>query len=114
MLSIQLNADKEWWVSGNIFDRLFQSALSEGIMPPNLEYWLHVADANGGLNLSIIEPAVANDLVTALRYTAEHEVTRLANAALTSEDGSYRISLLKLLEVTDEQPTKTKIRGTVG
>jgi hypothetical protein len=38
--------------------------------------------------------------VTALRHTAERELPRLADTDPASEDGSYRIGLLKLLEVT--------------
>ncbi|MSQ48573.1 MAG: hypothetical protein EXR78_09380 [Deltaproteobacteria bacterium] len=69
-------------------------------MSSNLEYWRHVADANGGLDLSTMEPSETDELVTALRYTAERELARLGNVDPASEDGSYRIGLLKLLEVT--------------
>jgi hypothetical protein len=99
MLSIQLNDKHEWWVSGKVFERLFQSALDGGKMPPDLEHWRHVADANGGLNLSRINPLEANEMVTALRDTAEREIARLRDADPATEDGSYCTSLLKLLEV---------------
>lgn len=100
MLSIRFNLKHEWWVSGTTFDRLFQSALDSGKMPSRLEHWRHIADANGGLELSTMEQSEANELVTALRSTAESELNRLKNADPTSEDGSYCVSLIKLLEVT--------------
>ena len=100
MLSIRFNLEHDWWVSGKTFDRLFQSALDSGKMLPNLERWRHVANANGGLDLSIMEPSETDELVTALRYTAERELGHLGNIDLASEDGSYRIDLLKLLDVT--------------
>ena len=69
-------------------------------MPHDLEKWRHVADANGWLDLTTMKPSEAGTLVTALRYTAERELPRLADTDPASEDGSYRIGLLKLLEVT--------------
>ena len=98
MLSISFDSDHEWWVSGKIFDRLFQSALDRG-MSPNLEQWRDVANANGGLDLSLIEPAEADELLAALRSTAERELARLEATDPASEDGSYRISLLKFMEL---------------
>ena len=100
MLSIRFNPKHEWWVSGTTFDRLFQLALDSGKMSPNLEHWRHVADANGGLDLSTMEPSETDELVAALRYTAERELARLGNVDPASEDEAYRIGLLKLLEVT--------------
>ena len=97
MLSIRFNPKSEWWVSGSAFERLFQAALKDGIMPARLEEWFHVADANGGLDVSQIAPAEADELVAALRSTAEREVLRLRDAGAASDDGSYRISLEKLL-----------------
>ena len=69
-------------------------------MPHDLEKWRDVADANGGLDLTTMKPSEADTLVTALRHTAERELPRLADTDPASEDGSYRIGLLKLLEVT--------------
>jgi hypothetical protein len=102
MLSIRFSANNEWWVSGRIFDRLFQSALDSGKMSPKLEYWRHVADANGGLELSLLAPAEANELVKALRDTALRDLAKLGDvdAEAESEDGSYKGSLLKMLKVS--------------
>ena len=58
-------------------------------MPHDLEKWRDVADANGGLDLTTMKPSEAGTLVTALRYTAERELPRLADTDLASEDGSY-------------------------
>jgi len=99
MLSICFGPENEWWVSGRNFHRLFQSALDDGKIPPALEHWRHVADANGGFDLSGMEPSDADQLTTALRQTAERELARLGNVSAASEAGDYRSSLLKLLEV---------------
>ena len=97
MLSIRFDSRNEWWVSGGAFTRLFQAAQKDGLMAKDLEQWLHVADANGGLDVSQIAPAEAVRLATALRSTAEREVQRLRDLTPTSDDGSYRASLQKLL-----------------
>ena len=97
MLSIRFNGDHEWWVSGKIFDRLFQSALDNG-MSPNLEHWRDVANANGGFSVTRMERSQADELVTALRSAAERDLTQLGAADPATEDGSYCIGLLKLLE----------------
>jgi hypothetical protein len=97
MLSIRLDAKTEWWVSGGVFDRLFEAALRNGSMPSHLERWLHVADANGGLDVSQLPAADSSQLIAALRSTAEGEVRRLSHASADTADGSYRFSLQKLL-----------------
>jgi hypothetical protein len=99
MISIQFRPDSDWWVSGKVLDRLFEAALHSGIMPPRLAKWHEVADANGGLDLSLIDPSDAKDLANALKLTAEGELSRLRDAEPASDDGSYRASLTKLLEV---------------
>lgn len=101
MLSIRFSSDREWWVSGQVFARLFQTALRSGIMPAGLEEWFHVAEANGGLDLSQIPTAEARELVAALQSTAEREVQFFQDSALATEDSSYRISLQKLLALHD-------------
>src|ERR1041384_5020468 len=58
MLSIRFDKDHEWWVSSQIFERLFASALHHDQLSPELEEWRHVADANGEFSLADIEPAV--------------------------------------------------------
>ena len=100
MLSIRFDSTSEWWVSGGTFERLFQTALRDGSMSTDLEQWLHVADANGGLDLSKLEPADARQLAAALRSTAEREVRRLENTSATTPDGSYRVSLEKMLALS--------------
>src|SRR3954469_6287748 len=97
MISIRFDSESEWWVSGKVFERLFQSALKDGTMPSHLEEWLRVADANGGFNVSHLAPAEAGELIAALRSTAEREVEQLRDVPETTEDGSYRVSLEKLL-----------------
>lgn len=101
MLSIKFDSDREWWVSGMIFERLFQAALDGGEIPPELEGWRHSADANGGLDCSSMDAAEAKRLVTALRTTAKLEVEALEHANRVSEDGSYYVSLRKLLDLEE-------------
>lgn len=98
MLSIRFSPNHEWWVSGIIFDRLFQSALDSGRMSSELEEWRHVADANGGLELSLLQPAEAAALIMVLRETALSDLAELGDIDPKSEDYAYRTSLLKLLE----------------
>jgi hypothetical protein len=111
MLSIRFDNDHEWWVSGGVFERLFLSALEHGQLAPSLEEWRHVADANGGFSLARLEPAVARDLTAGLRAAASAELARLGNVDLRTEDGSYKVSLEKLLAVTaDLQVSRTGAR----
>jgi len=58
MLSIRFDTDHEWWISSQVFERLFVSALDHDQLSRELEEWRHVADANGGFSLVDIEPAL--------------------------------------------------------
>jgi hypothetical protein len=102
MLSIRFDNDREWWVTGAVFERLFLSGLGYGQLAPSLEEWRHVADANGGFSLARLEPAVARDLTAGLRAAASAELARLGNVDLRTADGTYKVSLEKLLAVTDD------------
>jgi hypothetical protein len=102
MLSIRFDTDHEWWVSGRVFERLFLSALEHGQLAPSLEDWRHVADANGGFSLASLETSVARDLLTGLRAAAIAELARLGNVDLHTQDGTYKVSLEKLLAVTED------------
>lgn len=99
MLSIRFDDKNEWWVSGGIFERLFQTALRDRIMPPYLENWLYAAQASGGLSLSRRDPADVAKLVTALRTVAERDVKRFKDADPTTADGSYRVGLERFLRM---------------
>ena len=101
MLSIRFDNDHEWWVSSHVFERLFLSALENDQLAPALEEWRHVADANGGFSLADMEPAAARDLKAGLRAAASAELARLSDVDLRTEDGTYKVSLEKLLAVTD-------------
>jgi SH3-like domain-containing protein len=100
MLSIRFKPGKEWWVSGKIFDQLFHAALDIGNIPREFEYWRHIADANGGFDLSGMEPADADRLTIGLRWTAEHELAQLGEVHPTSKAASYRSGLLAFLEIS--------------
>jgi hypothetical protein len=102
MLSIRFDTDHEWWVSGRVFERLFLSALEHGHLAPSLEEWRHVADANGGFSLGRLETSVARDLLNGLRAAAIAELARLGNVDLHTQDGTYKVSLEKLLAVTED------------
>jgi hypothetical protein len=101
MLSIRFDEDHEWWVPGRVFERLFLSALEHGQLAPSLEEWRHVADANGGFSFSRLEADVARELMTGLRAAARAELARLGDVDLHTEDGTYKVSLEKLLAATD-------------
>jgi hypothetical protein len=103
MLSICFVDDHEheWWASSKVFERLFLSALEHGQLAPSLEEWRHVATANGGLAFSDDERDVARELMTGLRAAAAAELARLGDVDLRTDDGTYKVSLEKLLAVTD-------------
>ena len=101
MLSIRFDKDHEWWVSGRVFERLFLSALEHGHLAPSLEEWRHAADANGGFSLARLDPAVARDLKIGLRAAAIAELERLGEVDLRTADGTYKVSLEKLLALVD-------------
>jgi hypothetical protein len=67
-------------------------------MLPHLEQWRHVADANGGFDLSSMAPMEADQLVTALRRTAERELLRVGSVSPNSEADAYRLGLTQLLK----------------
>jgi hypothetical protein len=100
MLSICFADDREWWVSRDVFERLFTSALEHRQLAPSLEEWRHVATANGGLSFDEDEQGVAWELMAGLRAAATAELARLGNVALQTEDGTYKVSLEKLLVAT--------------
>lgn len=100
MLSIYFADDHEWWVSRDVFERLFTSALEHGQLVPSLEEWRHVAAANGGLSFDDDEQEVARQLMAGLRAAATAELARLGNVDLQTEDGTYKVSLEKLLVAT--------------
>lgn len=103
MLSICFTEDHEheWWVSSTVFERLFSSALEHGQLESSLEEWRHVAAANGGLSFSDDERGAARELMAGLRAAASAELVRLGDVDLQTEDGTYKVSLEKLLAVTD-------------
>ncbi|GIH09369.1 hypothetical protein Rhe02_74360 [Rhizocola hellebori] len=100
MLSITFDTQAEWWVPSKTFRRLFQAALDAGDVPANLEEWMHIADANGGLDLSIVEPAVSGALVSGLRKAATRDVARYGDDPVTTDDGDYALALRKFLDAT--------------
>ena len=101
MLSIRFDDDHEWWASGQIFERLFRSALAHGQLAPALEEWRHFADANGGFSMAAIDPAIAHALRVGLRAAAGAELERLGKTDLQPDEATYKVSLQKLLAVTD-------------
>jgi hypothetical protein len=96
----RFDKDREWWVSGRVFERLFLSALEQGHLAPSLEEWRHVADANGGFSVARLAPEVARDLTVGLRAAARAGLARLGDVDLHTQDGTYKVSLEKFLAVT--------------
>lgn len=97
MLSIRFTDQAEWWVSGETFDRLFQAGLKAGAIAPELEFWRHAANANGGLSLSLLEPSESNELARCLYETAKSELLRVEGKNAKPEDKAYKEGLMKLL-----------------
>lgn len=60
-----------------------------------------MADANGGLSFGDDEQDVARELIAGLRAAATAELARLGEVDLRTEDGTYKVSLEKLLAATD-------------
>jgi hypothetical protein len=102
MLSICFTEDheNEWWVSSEVFQRLFSSALEHGQLAPSLEDWRHVAAANGGLSFDDNERDIARELMIGLRAAASAELARLGDVDLRTQDGTYKVSLGKLLALS--------------
>jgi hypothetical protein len=103
MLSICFTEDHkhEWWVSSSVFERLFSSALEHGQLAPALEEWQYVAAANGGLSFGKDEQDIACELMAGLRAAAISELAQLGDVDLHTQDGTYKVSLEKLLAATD-------------
>jgi hypothetical protein len=102
MLSIRFDSAREWWVPGRVFGRLFQSALASGQLGTDLSEWQHVANANGGVALADLEPAVARALTVGLRAAASAELIRLGDVDQHTDDGTYKASLEKLLMLSHD------------
>lgn len=100
MLSIKLDATHEWWVSGKTFDRLFQSALEHGDLNDSMENWMHVANANGGLDVSLLDPDEASRLVDGLKRAAERQVDAVGDADPATDDGAYVTEIREYLGAT--------------
>jgi hypothetical protein len=101
MLSIRFAEDSEheWWVSSTVFERLFSSAIAHAQIPAALEEWRYIAAANGGLSFDEDEQDARDALMNGLREAAEAELARLGSVDLQSADGTYKISLEKLLAI---------------
>jgi hypothetical protein len=100
MLSIRFDNAHEWFVSASLFDRLFESAVASGHVPTRLADWQHVANANGGLGIDLVEPQDDRAaLATGLCDAARAELSRLTGGSLSPEDESYRVSLERFLSI---------------
>ena len=97
MLSIWFDDEHEWWINGKAFDRLFESAVDRGQVPATLAHYQHVANANGGLSFDLIEREVAAVLKDGLLAQAAIDHTAVKDADPSTWDGSYRVSLERLL-----------------
>ena len=99
MLSIRVAEGREWWVSGTILDRLFHAAIGDSAKPTELENWWHVINANGGLDLSLLDASDAGELLRVLFETADRESALLSEESLALESKAYRAGLARLLEL---------------
>ena len=103
MLSICFTEDHEheWWVSSQVFERLFSSAIQRGYLASSFDEWRHVAAANGGISFGDDERSVARELMTGLRAAARADLARLGDVDPRTEDGTYKVSLEKLMVATE-------------
>jgi hypothetical protein len=97
MLAIQIDDHHLWWVQGRLFDRLIDATLADGA-PEEMNTWRNRADANGGLDLTLLEPEKAEWLRSVLTTTAQREIARLGEPDPSTPDGGYVIALRRLLE----------------
>lgn len=97
MLAVRFDEGREWWVARWVLERLFESALEDKLLAPDLGEWLYVARSSGGLALPTLDPPVARALVEGLVATAQAELTRLGTVEPASHDGSYKAALEKLV-----------------
>jgi hypothetical protein len=102
MQLITFGPDREWWVPGRVWDRLF-SAVEEqsSSTPEEVMYWFRVTDANNGIDLDEdLEPGLRGPFVTTLGRVAEREHALVAEIDVNDgEDGMYRSALERLLEL---------------
>lgn len=103
MLSIHFSDDHEWWVSGAIFERLFDEGLKNGQIRPELAEFRHIADANGGLDFSLLDEGQAIELIAGMRRSAQREIASMDSAPHESGNQSYLAGLRRLLEVIPQE-----------
>ncbi|GAB0104777.1 hypothetical protein JMUB6875_37520 [Nocardia sp. JMUB6875] len=96
MLSVRFGSEAEWWVSGAVFDRLFDAAVEYGVMPDDLADWRYVVDANGGMDVDEEQPQDAIRFRGALLESARLE---LDSVERTEDNRSYVTSLEKLVSL---------------
>mgnify|MGYP001587245643 CR=1 FL=1 len=97
MLSIRFDNRREWWINGKAFDRLFESAVDRGHVPAALAHYQHVANANGGFSFDRMDPEAAVVLKDGLLAQASIDYAAFKDADPSTDDGSYRVSLGRLL-----------------
>lgn len=114
MLSIMFAENREWWVSGPVFERLFDAAMNEGFMPERLERWRHETDANGGIYLPDRPADDARTFIGALSRAARSELKKFADVDLDTQDGTYVVSLQKLLVALEQDSSQDPLRCEGG
>ncbi|MFD7846105.1 hypothetical protein ACFV4K_24570 [Nocardia sp. NPDC059764] len=96
MLSVRFGSENEWWVSGSVFDRLFDAAIGYELMPGDLEDWRYVVDANGGMDVNKEKPQDAGRFKAALLESAQRELNSVER---TQDNWTYTTSLEKLVKL---------------
>jgi hypothetical protein len=100
MQLVVFGPEREWWVPGRVWDRLFQSV--EATPPPDeVLYWFRVTDANNGIDLDEdLEPELRPGFVATIRQAAQRELALVGDVdPQDGEDGMYRSALERLLEL---------------
>lgn len=103
MLSIRFSPAKEWWVSNEVFERVFKVGLAENDIPSALAEWQDIADANGGFGLADESAETAETLTNGILSAARKELDRVSARLADADEKdhphewTYRESLKKLL-----------------
>lgn len=83
-------------------------------MPERLERWRHEADANGGIFLPDRTPDDAGAFMLALSRAATSELASFSDVDCQTQDGTYVVSLRKLLDVLGANAPKVPLRCEGG
>jgi hypothetical protein len=100
---IVFGPEREWWVPGRVWYRLFQ-AIEGAPAPDDILHSFRLTNANNGIDLNEdLEPELRHAFVATMRQAAQREIAVVGDVhPEDGEDGMYRSALSKLLQLTAE------------